>query len=365
MIKIHHKYGLLFFFLLVFIKGFTQESVPSFGLKETFHFGSILPHRSEVNEIIEGHSFAYELSFYKATTGKKEWQQLYKYPKVGISVLYMDLGNKKEIGSGFGVFPFIEIPLNQQKINWRLKMGYGLGYIEKPFDKTTNYKNIAIGSHFNALIYANMLWSVKITEGFDISSGLSIIHYSNSSFARPNLGINIASVNAGLTYSFGAKNELITNKIEDRPRNWKKQLMVGFGLKEIPPVEGPKYFVNTYSFNMLKARSNKSSFGFGADLFYNSSLSDLIIVEDPTATQTSLDNFRAGLVGIYGFDFGKISLYIEMGGYLFNKYTELGSIYNRLTTRFYVTDKLFLNAGLKTHFVVADFAEVGIGYNFK
>jgi len=161
-IKIHHKYGLLFFFLLVFIKGFTQESINSFGLKETFHIGSILPHRSEVNEIIEGHSFAYELSFVKPTIGKKEWQQLYKYPQVGISGLFMNLGNPKELGNAYGVFSFIDMPLNQRKINWRLKLGYGLGYIEKPFDKTTNYKNIAIGSHINALIYANMLWSVRL-----------------------------------------------------------------------------------------------------------------------------------------------------------------------------------------------------------
>jgi len=160
-------------------------------------------------------------------------------------------------------------------------------------------------------------------------------------------------------------NEKFGNKIEDRPHRWEKQVMVGFGLKEIPPVEGPKYFVNTYSFNMIKARSNKSSFGFGADFFYNSSLSDLILIEDPTATPTSLDNYRLGLVGIYAFDFDKISLYVEMGGYLFNRYTELGSIYNRITTRYQISDKLFLNAGLKTHFVVADFVEVGIGYKFK
>jgi len=225
-----------------------------------------LPHRPEINEIIEGHTQAYELSFYHSTMGKKKWQQLYHYPKVGISALAINLGNEKEIGMGYGVFPFIEIPLNQRKVNWRLKLGYGLGYIEKPFDRKTNYKEIAIGSHINAIVHANMMWSFKIVEVLSTSAGISLIHFSNASFSKPNLGINVASLNAGISYNFGANQEPIVNTYEDRPHIWNKQLMVGFGLKEIPPVDGPKYVVSSYSFNLIKTRAEKSSYGFGADV---------------------------------------------------------------------------------------------------
>ena len=364
MIKVHRKYQVLILFLLLFIKGFTQDVEPSFGLKATYHIGAILPHRKEVNEIVEGHTQAYEFSFYRSTIGKKSWQQLYNYPKLGASALAINLGNKRELGMGYGVFPFIEIPFNNGKISWRLKMGYGLGYVEKPFDRETNYKNIAIGSHYNALIYANLGWLIKLNDAFSTSAGVSIIHFSNASFSRPNLGINILSVNTGISYCFGERKEHIVNKLSRRPHKWSKTVMVGFGLKEIPPVDGPKYFVSSYSFNMIKMRAEKSSYGFGVDLFYNTSLSKLIEI-DSTATSGSLDNFRLGLVGIYSFDFGRISLLIEMGGYLFSKFKSNGDIYNRITTRFNITDKLFLNVGIKTHFVVADFAEFGIGYNFK
>ena len=365
MIKVRHKYWLLFLFLTLFITGFSQEASPAFSIKETFHLGSILPHRPEVNEIIEGHSYAYELSFYKSTIGKKAWQQLYNYPKIGISALAINLGNEKELGMGYGIFPFIEIPLNQRKINWRMKLGYGLGYIEKPFDRETNYKNIAIGSHFNALIHANMLWSVKLGDALNISSGISIIHYSNASYSRPNLGINIVSLNAGISYNFGAKNELIINELDQTPHQWNKEMMVGFGIKEIPPVEGPKYFVSSYSFNLIKTRAEKSSYGVGADLFYNTSLTDLILAEDANARQSSLDNFRLGIVGIYSFNFGKVSLLVEMGGYVFSKYKKNGPVYHRVTSRYKISDKLFINIGLKTHYVVADFFEAGIGMNIK
>jgi hypothetical protein len=317
-----------------------------------------------VNEIVEGKTQAYEFSFYKSTVGKKQWQQLYNYPKVGVSALAINLGNERELGMGFGVFPFIEIPINQRKINWRLKMGYGIGYIEKPFDKATNFKNIAIGSHYNALIYANMLWSIKLGKRVNTSAGLSIIHFSNGSFSRPNLGINIFSLNTGVSYNFGNLNERVVNDIEERPHKWSKKIMIGFGVKEIPPVEGPKYFVSTYSFNLIKTRAQKSSYGFGADLIYNTSLSELI-AQDSTNSSSGLDNFRLGLAGIYSFDFGKISLLIEVGGYVFSRYKKNGTIYNKIGTRFNLSDRLFLNLGVRTHIVVADFVEIGIGYKFK
>jgi len=361
-IKVHHKYGLLIFFVFLFFDGFSQEESKPFGIKETIHFGSILPHRPIVNEVIEGHSLAYEFSFYKSTIGKKDWEQLYNYPQIGISTLIIDLGNKDELGMGLGIFPFIEIPLNKRKINWRLKVGYGLGLIEKPFDRVTNYKNIVIGSKYNALIYANMLWSVKLGKSISTSSGISLIHFSNGSFERPNLGINVFSLNTGLSYHFGKSQKYVSTNIDDRKQEWTKKVMVGFGLKEIPPVDGSKYFVSSYSFNMIKARSNKSSFGFGTDLFYNTSLSNLILV-DTNNVSSSLDNFRLGIVGIYSFDFGKISFLAEMGVYAFTKHKKQGLIYHRLRTRFNVSDKLFINLGLKTHYAVADFVECGVGFN--
>ena len=345
------------------MKGFAQEGERPYTLKTTFHGGGILPHRAEVNEIVEGHTQTYEFSFYKSTYGNKSWQQLYSYPKVGLSALVINLGNEEELGMAYGGFAFIEIPLNKRKISWKVKIGYGLGYVEKPFDRESNFKNIAIGSHYNALIYVNTLWSIKLSSAIRTTAGLSMIHFSNGSFSRPNLGINIFSLNSGLSYRFGEQKERITNQIVERPHQWTKKVMVGFGVKEIPPVDGPKYVVSSYSFNIIKTRAGKSSYGFGSDLFYNTSLTDLI-AQDTTSNASGLDNFRLGLIGIYTFDFGRISFILEMGGYVFAKYRGDGNLYHRVRTRFNINDKLFLNVGLKTHFMVADFGEFGIGYNF-
>lgn len=357
------------------MKGFAQgvqelEVVPgsenaSFGVSSTFHQGAILPHRKMVSEIVGKATKSLELSFYKNTFGKKTWQQLHNYPRLGISAIVMDLGNEDELGNGYGLFSFIELPSNHhRKISWNMKLGFGLGYIEKPFDRESNYKNVAIGSHFNAIIYANSSWGLRLSENVKFSTGLSMIHFSNASSSRPNLGINIFSINTGFSYDFGMKNQFLKQKIEKRPRKWTKSVRATFGVKEIPPADGPKYFVSAYSFGMMKPRAPKSSFGFSADLFYNTSLSQAI-VDDSSSTSGSFDDVRVGVGGVYAFDFGEISLAVELGGYVFSNYKKQGNVYARLFTKFNATDKLFFTVGLKTHYFVADFPEFGIGYNFN
>jgi hypothetical protein len=380
-IKIHHKYFGILLFSFLFVKGFSQsdslavsknkglvsidssKSYFSDGFKTTFHQGAILPHRSEVMEVIEKSTQAIEISYSRTTFGKKKWQQIYSYPKIGVSALAINLGNPNQLGKGFGVFPFIELPIIDKRIKWNFKIGYGLGYIQKPFERENNYKNIAIGSPVNALIYANMLGGINISPKLSTSLGLSLIHFSNGSFARPNLGINILSANVGVSYSFGKSENRLSVKYEDRKRVWSKKIMFGVGLKEVPPAGGPKYWVSTYSFNMMKIRSEKSSFGFGADVFYNSSLSELI-TRDSVSASNNLDNFRLGILAMYSFDFGKVSVSVGMGGYVVSRYKGNGSIYNKLETRYAVNDKLFLRLAMKTHIAVADFIETGVGYNF-
>lgn len=356
------------------MKGFAQdelekeqlkEEASSFGVSGSFHQGAILPHRKMVSEIVGKATKSVEVSFYKNTFGKKVWQQKHNYPRLGLSFIAMNLGNEEELGNGYGVFSFIELPSNHhEKISWNMKLGYGLGYIEKPFDRETNVKNIAIGSHFNAIIYANSKWSLRLSQELKFSLGLSVVHFSNASSSRPNLGINILSLNSGFSYGFGVKERFSSQKIDKRPRKWKKSVRATFGVKEIPPADGPKYFVSAYSFGLMKPRAAKSSIGVSADLFYNTSLTQAI-ADDSSSTSGSLNNLRMGVGGVYSFDFGKISLAVELGGYVFSRYKKQGNFYSRLFTRFNASDKLFLTVGLKTHYFVADFPEFGIGYNFN
>jgi len=359
--KFSLKYRLFFFLISIFELAIAQDSIPSFGVSATYHYGFIAPHKPLVNEIIKGHSQITEISFYKNTTGKRQWEQYFKNPKVGISAMMINTGNKESLGMAYGLFPFVEYPLNHWKITWNLKFGYGIGYIQKPFDRKYNNKNLAIGSHLNALIFFNSLWNYQVSKNFNTSLGLSITHFSSGSLKRPNLGINLLSVNYGVGYSFGTDKPRVPFNETNKEKKWSSYIVTSVGVKEIPPIGGKKYFVSSLSYQWLKTTSNKSSFGGGVDVFYNTSLEPLMLrVQNEESGE--MGKFRIGLNGTYALSMGELSLLFQVGGYAYTAYTDNGHIYSKLGSRYNVTDKLFLNLALKTHFAVADFIEYGIGY---
>ncbi len=338
-----------------------QDSIPQFGFKTTYHYGFIAPHKPLVNEIIKGHTQITELSFYKKTSGKRQWEQYFNFPKTGISAMIIHSGNMESLGMIYGMFPYVEYPLNKWKVTWNLKFGYGVGYIQKPFDRVENYKNLAIGSHLNALIFFNSLWSYNITKNLNSSLGLSLTHFSNGSLKRPNLGINLLSVNAGVGYEFGSMNPKVVFNNIDKEKKWEGSVALSAGVKEIPPIGGRKYWVSSLSYSLLKTVTNKSSFGFGTDIFYNTSL-DPLIQRVQFEDKGVMGNFRLGINGTYGLSMGKLDLLFQVGGYAYTAYEDNGYIYSKLVSRYQISDKLFANVALKTHFAVADFIEYGVGY---
>ncbi len=362
MIKLHVKYRLLFGLFLFFTTLVAQEKDNDFGIQLNYHYGFISPHNVLVNEIVKGHTQMTEFSFFKQTTGKNQWEQFYNYPKIGISSVVINSGNDESLGNIYGLFPFVEFPLNHWKIKWNIKFGYGVGYIEKPFDRVTNYKNLVIGTHLNALIFFDNNWSIPVSKNLNTSVGLSLTHFSNGSIKRPNLGINIFAMNVGLNYNFG--NTTLNEKSDEkRDRNLSQMVVATTGFKEIDPIGGNKYMVYNVSYNAIKVVSNKSSFGVGADFFYNSSLEPLI-VRLQNEDLGKKGNINVGLSGIYSLDLGKISMLFQTGGYVYRSYLQDKAVYTRIGTRYRFSGKLFFNLSLKTHFFVADFIEYGIGYKF-
>ena len=364
MIKLLVKYGLLLGLSIFFKSMIAQEKQGVFGAGVTQHFGFISPHNVLVNEVIKGHSQITELSFYQQTTGEKQWERFFNYPKMGISAVFINSGNPESLGNIYGLFPYVDFPLNHWKITWNLKFGYGIGYVEKPFNRETNYKNLAIGSSINALIFMNSHWDFPVTEKIVLSTGISLTHLSNGSLKRPNLGINIFSMNAGLSYYFGNPIVKETATDEKREKELSHAALVTFGVKEIDPIGGNKYMVYNTSYNLLKIVTNKSSIGVGADFSYNTSL-ELLNRRVQSEEKGKMSNFNMGIAGIYSMDLGKISLMFHTGAYVYRAYKQDGIVYSKIGTRYRFSNNLFFNLSLKTHFFVADFIEYGIGYRFK
>jgi hypothetical protein len=101
--------------------------------------------------------------------------------------------------------------------------------------------------------------------------------------------------------------------------------------------------------------------GAGIDVYYEDShVKDLEHFGHPYATFT--DKLRTGIKFAYSYNVGNLSFPIEMGYYLFSPYNDDGAFFHRFGIRYTGNKGLFLQFGMKSHWVVAYHFDMGVGY---
>ena len=339
----------------------------------------------------QGHTKAFELNIGKQTQGDALWQKAYYLPDFGFSLMAFDFANPSMLGTGISLFPNIDFPLTKDKnrhkfhIEWRLKLGYGIGYLSKIFDRENNYKNIAIGSHLNAFIYLNNHLVIKLKNHWMLSAGISFSHFSNGAFKTPNLGINVPAANIGLIYYFKNIDRRVRDSVsyyfeDDLTGSLKKEynavssdtslaikkienlLITSGGLKEITPYYGSKYGTFNIRYAKIYRHSFKSTFGIGGEINYNRANS--ILYQRIYEKSNPLSAWQAGISIQYFLMMGKTELFFHFGTYLFNEYKELSMFYHRIGGIHKIYKNWYFNLSLRTHFAVADNIEWGIAYKW-
>ena len=327
------------------------------------HYGFMMPHRQRIGYLNQQNVSGMELTWSYQVKGDKAWHRLFNYPQKGISFYYFNLSSKKHFGYGLGILPHINFPIGEKR-KFGVKVGYGLGYIQKPFDVKDNYKNLVIGTKINVLFNTGVNYRWNLSEKLLLKCGMNLTHFSNGAFKLPNLGINNLTADIGFSYSLNQDVILESPKEESSQRNWKHFVFSSFSVKEIELLSGKKYGILNINSDALKKVTDKLVIGGGADFSYNSSLVHSLSGLDENYEINNSDNIRMGVHGSFGLKIGRNYFLLQMGVYLRNKQDILGPIYQRLVSRFAVTDNLFATFTLKSHFAVADYFEAGLGYRF-
>jgi hypothetical protein len=357
--------ALLFYFILATTKVFggdpTDSTLSTFNISANYHYGFIIAHRSSIVPLQQDHTKSFELSIEKNTDGNRIWQQLYHYPTIGLKYLYIDLGNPQQLGIGQALIPFIDLRIyNNKTLQFTFNFGWGIGYIEKPFNKDYNYKDIAIGSHWNSSLDFSADLKFNLSKRSFLNTGLSLTHFSNGSVTTPNLGINVASVKIGITQAFGDARPIKKDSLPLFEKKSRNTFYIAYGTKQIYPVYGPNYNVYIFSATHLKQVNLKKAIGYGMDIHYDASLVQKL-KNDSTLTNGNSDGIRAGINGTYEFIFSDFSITLQLGVYVYNKLKSDGAFYDRLGMRYQLSKNYFLCYNLKSHWAKADFFEFGIG----
>ncbi len=327
--------------------------------------GFVIAHRPIMQQLITGHATGAEITWEKTLAGTKSWHQSYVFPVVGVSALWLDLGNPKQLGSSIALTPYFRLPLNPAK-NLSIKLGLGLGYNSQRYQRVENAKNIAIGSHFNASIAIGFWYKAQLSNRIAIQSGIQLQHFSNGAFRAPNLGINIPMVCLGL--QFGSKtNPLPTADLLPNPNTTQTAVWYfspRFGLKELMSTGKALFPTYNLHFSRQKTMSTKFCYTLFADLLYNSSLEEES-AEKGIFHAKKIQYLQSGLGAGLENTYGNFSIYVQMAAYLYSKQAEVGRFYHRLGVKHQLGNKQYLSFGLKSHFAKADYLELGWGIKLR
>lgn len=341
-------------FMMHFKEANAQLSVYPKALGFRAGYGFIIAHKRDMDQLISGHIPQFELSWRRNYSGNQEWEKHHRYPHTGIALQWVNLNNPRT-GSAISVMPYVGFPVKKNKyIDATLRVGTGLGYLTRTFDLEENRKNNVISSRLNAAVDILLQANWKISRGIWFMTGVSFTHFSNAAFKIPNAGINIASANAGFTINVGRPVAVDHNRFPILKKDWQWLAWTGVWLKETNPVNGSKYYAQTLSLNVMRRFSIGGLYGAGIDFMYDRSLQK----RDPKLSSP----VRVAMTGAYEIQFGRLSIPLQLGFYVFDPFKKDLFMYSRIGWRYRVGKRVILNITLKSHMAVADYAEAGFGY---
>ncbi len=329
------------------------------------HYGFILPvYTSGMDILIKAHVPAIEGDYLFKPDGSQSWEQAYHCAETGVAFFYAWLGNPAQLGNEIGVYPFINFHLQRSyRERFYLRTGIGLAYLPVKFNQQTNHKDILIGSHINTMINLRLTNHYYLSDKLRLETGFGITHCSNGSFQTPNLGINLLTVNTGLSYCIdGPKTVgIIAHPDTVKHNKISQEFFIAAGATEIEPPGGSRYGAATFSYTAYHIINSKNKIGGGIDVFYNNAnLTEM--AEDSIHVTSPVQNIQVGLKAAYEVVIGELALPLEMGCYLYTKSTGHGYEYNRIGIRYYATKHFIANISLLTHYASADYVEWGVGY---
>ena len=330
-----------------------------------YHHGYMLPEYAFINYLVNQPVRAVEMSLYKRTTGRTLWEQLYRYPDYGLSVMYSTLGNHDVFGEYTALFPWYRIHfIDTHAFSLYYRLGVGLCYVDRVFDPEHNYRDRAIGSRLNIFFNLETGARILLYRQLWLTLGTGFNHLSNANLKEPNFGLNDLTFYGGFSWTPTPSEVRISREVPEVNRQTDHYLTLSAAPRHVRSVEGNRYLVSSLSFDINRRLWHKVKLGAGADLFYDSSTKTEMETRGLQGYRGSYD-YRSGIHLSQEFMYDRLSLIFQEGRYVFlGDHITGWTMYTRGIIQFRFTDHLMARLSMKSHFFVLDHPELGIGYRW-
>ncbi len=362
-----------FLFIVVFLNLFAvsgldaQESKAGntslFFIGAKVNYGFLIPHHTELWALTNGFYRSAEFSIWKQTNGKKGWQYHYHYPRVGLTYRYTDFGTTKYLGHMNAVIPWMNFPLlSKENFFFDFKLGLGVAHFSKKFHRITNYKNLAIGSNWNAAVNFQLQARWKLDNQTWMNAGFSMFHASNGTTRTPNFGVNEPDLFAGIDIKVNDQ------KIEYlKPQNITKRkgkihfrMLASEAKKQIERDWDNQYRVQVGSADFSVFYNNFNRICLGFDAISDESVK-VILLKKEKREYTDKELMKYAVLLGHEWVFSNLSLFGSFGYYVYTNDKSDGLVFNKIGLNFAILKYLVVNLTLKTYYARADYLSVGIG----
>lgn len=300
------------------------------------------------------------------TDGSKDWHAYYNFPKQGVGVQYIQLGNRKTLGDAIGAYYFFELTLLKDGlVEFPIRFGGGLGYLTKTYQRKENYKNHSIGSHFNAM-YTNYLgMRFNINKHIAITTYAGFTHFSNAGLKLPNRGVNF--LNAGIDMTLRLNPDTSENlkhkKLRWNPRPLVYELFLLGGLRSVGIEYNRRFPAFVLCTRAFKPLNKIVSLGVGLDFSWDFSY--------PFRNKYAegewgnpVNGIKIGAHGSLGLNFDQVQFTVYAGRYFYKLDTYSMPIYMRMTTQYNFTPNWLVMFSFQAQQHKADHLSLGLGYRF-
>ena len=347
--------------------GHCQDKEPKkFTLDASMYYGSILLHNPDISHLITGHPAGLILGFNRKRYGHKDWEADLGYPDTGFTFVYQDMGNSV-LGDNFSLYAHYNFYFFKRNLQFRI--GQGLAYNTNPYDKDTNFRNNAYGSHVLSSTMAMFNYQKNnLFKGLGIKAGIALIHYSNANVRAPNTSTNTFALNMGLTYDLDPEvdYDFIPKKEKQKfTEPIRYNLVLRMGVNESDVISSGQYGFWIASAYADKRLGKRSAIQLGADYFSSNFLKELIrfqsIAFPELDVESDADFRRVGVFLGHELFVNKLSVITQFGYYVYYPFDFEGRTYNRIGLKRYFGDKIYGTVTLKSHAAKAEAVEFGMG----
>ncbi len=357
------------FCFVLFVCSFIQtnaqvSSKPTYTFTPRVHYGYIWNFSKEVSHLANQHMPAIELDVTKQTNGTKAWQQEYRYPQIGYSLMYYVFDPQKPVGNALALFLHAGKNFYKTKrSNFQWRLGYGLAYVERRFEVKTNYRNNVLSQRLNFTISGQLNFNLRLSSAVLFNLGIGLLHISNGSLKKPNFGINLPSLHAGIGMDLFKGDERYKKDsiVSVYKRKTYFHVSPFAGLKEVYPVNGPKYVLGGVTAYLERRMNRKSGLHAGFDFSYDHSKKSEIRYDTLDVANTAANRAQGAVVLGHELYLHRLSLLTQAGIYLYDPTHINKSIYQKVGLKYYVSEKLFVHMTMKLHLGIADWIEWGGG----